>query len=141
MQWGKAFYWILLVLAGLLILLILLGFLIGAFELLSSFLTHLGATITFILLAFFFVRFVIVLAAFPTSYRFVQRILEQSHANELSTQLCMQVHSLAKHLSRLEAENELSRLNGFSKATNSVRKLLQQHLVVFENMKPKLSQK
>ena len=87
LQWASTFYWIGTVLAAILALLIVGGILIGVFELMSSFLTHLGATIVFIILAFLFVRFVIVLATFPTSHGFVQRILEQSHANELSTQL------------------------------------------------------
>ena len=86
MQWAAAFYWIGIVVGVILGLLIVGGILFGVFELMSTFMTHVGATVVFIILSFFFIRFVIVLAAFPTSHGFVQRILEQSHSNELSTQ-------------------------------------------------------
>ena len=75
-QWSKVFYWLIIFLAAILLLTVLMSSLIGAFELLSVFVSHTGAAIIFVFFTFFFVRFVIVLAAFPTSNGFVRKILE-----------------------------------------------------------------
>ena len=75
-QWSKVFYWLAIVLAALFVLTMLLSSLIGAFELLSVFVSHTGAAIIFGFFTFFFIRFVIVLVAFPTSNSFVKKIIE-----------------------------------------------------------------
>ena len=129
-------YKALIVLGALLVLGIVLGIIFVIFEVLKFAFHAFWAIILMMILGFFFLRMLIVMMVFPSSFGIVRRMVEVQSCSEHAVIFSQAMSLFINRLRNIDGEEykDVSSLGSFSKSCENFRKLLDMHLSVYDMM-------
>ena len=105
------------IVGGLLLLSLIIGLVFLTYEVLQAAFSWFGAVLILAILFFFLCRMMIVLAAFPTSFWLVEKILETQSCSEIAVQMCQNLSMLLTEIKSIEPEKDVDvcKLSSLSK--------------------------